>query len=316
MSVSKAHSNLSLSGNWQDAGDTLNAFLVAGFRLEYARLPGTHRDHLHVHSSTLCVVALADEADILHDQVTWLAWARTSDPALTLKAYQAGARAVFPPETPPELLVRALAQIAEPPVLTEHPEGHRRYERGDLIFLEVDSALEVIDGVLATMMIHKDGAEVLLGLSGAGQILIAHPDDECHIQFLAHTPTTVHIQPWGQIVHRPDFPEKLRARLQQMEGWAAMQARPHLDQRLLGILGLLAEQFGKPCDDGVLIDIRITHSHLAAAVGATRTTITRVLGDLRTTGKLTIVENGGKDCFCLCERNVNAPHHFYRVLRN
>ena len=60
-----------------------------------------------------------------------------------------------------------------------------------------------------------------------------------------------------------------------------MQSRPSVEQRLLGILHWIAEQFGRPDVDGTLIEIRVTHAQLAAAIGATRATVTRVLGTLR-----------------------------------
>ena len=99
----------------------------------------------------------------------------------------------------------------------------------------------------------------------------------------------------------------MRRRLQQLEAWAAMQARPHLDQRVLGLLSLLAEQFGRPHPQGTLIDVRITHAQLAAAAGATRTTITRTLGDLRTRGLLATVGSG--EAQRLCPREPEAAHH-------
>lgn len=37
-------------------------------------------------------------------------------------------------------------------------------------------------------MVHGVCAEVLLGLTEAGQILVVHPDDECFIQVLAYNP--------------------------------------------------------------------------------------------------------------------------------
>jgi CRP-like cAMP-binding protein len=52
------------------------------------------------------------------------------------------------------------------------------------------------------------------------------------------------MEPWEEAAGQPDFLAKLRARLQQMEGWAAMQARPSLQQRVMGLLGLLSDQFG------------------------------------------------------------------------
>lgn len=310
MSISEISANVSLSGRWEDAGETLHALLKAGLRLEFSSLllmDGVVPDE---HTKIVHLAALSDKTDLLSEQFTWLAWMRTNDPTLTLKAYQAGARAVFPPKTPPELLVQALLQMVEPASSQAvNSEPQRRYQRNDLIFLENDAVLEVVDGVVSTMMVHKDGTQVLLGLSGPGQILVAHPDDECYIQFLAHTPAAVSIQPWEQAVRKPDFSEKLRARLQQMEGWAAMQARPYLDQQILGILGLLAEQFGSPCEQGILINVRITHSNLAVAVGATRTTITRVLGELRVSGKLISLETDNGDCFCLCGEHTHLHHH-------
>lgn len=311
MSISEVFSNtLLLSGHWEDAGDTLYALLKAGFRLERSPFLLTKGAVVGEHAKMVHLVALSEKTDLLNEQFTWLAWVRTDDPALTLKAYQAGARAVFPSEMPAELLVQALVQMFENPSQpTNQDSSQRRYQRNDLIFLANDSVLEVVEGVVATMMVHKDGTQVLLGLSGPGQILVAHPDDECYIQFLAHTPATISIQRWEQAVRMPEFPEKLRARLQQMEGWAAMQARPYLDQQILGLLGLLAEQFGRQIEQGVLIDVRITHSNLAIALGATRTTITRVLGELRATGKLISIENGSGDYFCLCGENAHIHHH-------
>ncbi|MBK7450196.1 MAG: Crp/Fnr family transcriptional regulator [Anaerolineales bacterium] len=178
-----------------------------------------------------------------------------------------------------------------------------------MILLEADAVLHVEDGILATTMIHQDGVEVLLGLSGRGQIVVAHPDDNCHIQIVAHTEAKVQIEPWDAAASAPDFLAKLRARLQQMEGWAAMQARPSLQQRVLGLLGLLSEQFGAVSPQGTLIDVRITHGQLAAAVGATRTSITRVLSELRALGRVAMVSKDGEDLFCLVGQPEQHSHH-------
>ena len=87
-----------------------------------------------------------------------------------------------------------------------------------------------------------------------------------------------------------------------------MQARPSLPQRVLGILGLLAGQFGWVQEQGTLIDVRITHAQLASAVGSTRTSITRVLSELRDTGKIMIVSAQGEDRYCLCDKNLAEDH--------
>jgi CRP-like cAMP-binding protein len=294
---------LILSGDWRDAAEMTLALLQSGFRLEFA--PASVTD------AKPRLVAIARSEDFPLSVRGWLAWLRVDDPALTLAAYQHGARAVFPPDMPPSLLVQALlgldADLSEPGG-AERQSNQRQIRRGDPVFLEADTVLTIHEGILATMMVHSDGAEVLLGLTGAGQILVAHPDDECFIQVLAHTPAVVSCLPWEQAVLQPGFSEKLRTRLQRMEAWAAMQARPYLAQRVLGILSLLAEQFGAPHSDGIVIDLRLTHAQLAAAVGATRTTITRVLGELRAAGKLSADGSGRAERFVLC-RETELAHH-------
>ncbi|MBM4426837.1 MAG: Crp/Fnr family transcriptional regulator [Chloroflexi bacterium] len=242
----------------------------------------------------------------------WLAWDQTGNPQAISKAYQAGARAVFPKETSMNVILdtiqRTMGELLENRKDAK-PRAQRTYRRGELILLEADAVLHVEDGILATTMIHQDGVEVLLGLSGKGQIVVAHPDDNCHIQIVAHTEAKVQIEPWDVAAEQPDFLAKLRARLQQMEGWAAMQARPSLQQRVLGLLGLLSEQFGIASKQGVLIDVRITHGQLAAAVGATRTSITRVLSELRAQGRVSTVNKDGEDLFCLVEQPEHHSHY-------
>ena len=159
--------------------------------------------------------------------------------------------------------------------------------------------LDVQRGIIAQTMVHQDGAEVLLGLFGPQNMVVPHPEDTCYIQLVAHTDVIVRIRPWQVMNTEPDFVDRLRCRLQQMEAWAAMQARPHLDQRVLGILSLLAEQFGEPDENGELVNVRITHMQLASAVGTTRATVTRTLGDLKTQGRLLIVTTTDGERFCL-----------------
>lgn len=278
------------------------------FSLEYTLLFGT--DVSVTKSAGLTLVCI-ENSEILHPHSPWLAWDQTDDPTMISKAYQAGARAVFPKETPVEVIVvsiqRAMNELMQNRT-TPKERRQRTYRRGELILLEANAVLYVEDGILATTMIHQDGTEVLLGLSGKGQIVVAHPNDNCHIQIVAHTASKVQIEPWETAVESPDFSLKLKVRLQQIEGWAAMQARPSLPQRVLGILGLLAGQFGFVQEQGTLIDVRITHAQLASAVGSTRTSITRVLSELRDTGKIMIVSAQGEDRYCLRDKNLAEDH--------
>lgn len=278
--------------------------------LEYSLLIGADMSVTRNADLTLVLVE-ANELPVLPHS-PWLAWDQTGNPQVISKVYQAGARAVFPKGTSVQVVMetiqRVMGELADNKKGVK-PHAQRTYRRGELILLEADAVLHVEDGILATTMIHQDGVEVLLGLSGKGQIVVAHPDDNCHIQIIAHTEAKVKIEPWDVAADQADFLAKLRARLQQMEGWAAMQARPSLQQRVLGLLGLLSEQFGMHSQHGTLIDVRITHGQLAAAVGATRTSITRVLSELRAQGRVSTVNKDGEDLFCLVEQPEHHSHY-------
>jgi len=263
-------------------------------------------------AAPLALVALDDDAPTRpgtgadghgHPAAAWLAWNRDDSGAAAVAAYRAGAVAVLPAATTAAQLrdsvEHALARAGNGADPAGRGERRRRFRRGALIALERDAVLEVEAGVVAVTVVHDDGAEVLLGLHGPGETLVGHGPDGCGIRLLAHTETEVVLRRWTEASGDIHFPSRLAARLRRLEAWAAMQARPYLDQRLLGLLGLLAEQFGKPHPAGTVVDVRVTHAQLAAAVGATRTTVTRLLGELRARSLVTTVGAGAAERFCL-----------------
>ncbi|HEX2224098.1 MAG TPA: Crp/Fnr family transcriptional regulator [Thermoanaerobaculia bacterium] len=238
----------------------------------------------------------------------WIACGAGTDTASATAAYRAGALAVLPDDAPPDLvestvarLLATLNPLREAPRAVSPPRWQRRYRSGERILLDPEHALETQEGVIALTVLHEDGTEVLLGLYGPGQVLAGHPEDHCCIQLCAHTDAVIRVLPWTEAVARPGFADRLRDRLRLMEAWAAMQARPQIEQRLFGILSILAEQFGRATQRGTLIEVKVTHAQLASAVGATRTTVTRLLGRLRRRGLLSSVASSSGERFCLRE---------------
>lgn len=297
---------LLVRGDWSGALALLDPLYGAGYRLTLVAGDAPHGDPA-TRAPALALVALGagalpppDLAAGAGRATPWLGWDRHDDPGGALAALGAGALAVLPAGASGAILLQsvrnALAAVAPPP---KPLANERRYARDELIPLGREAVLEVVAGVVAQAVIHEDGTAVLLGLCGPGQLLVGHPDDGCCLHLVAHTDATVAVRPWAEAAAQPGFAARLRARLRQMETWSAAQARHYLDQRVLGILGLLAEQFGGQRDDGIAIEVRITHAQLAAAVGATRTTITRILGDLRGRGLLTTVGTGTGERFVL-----------------
>jgi len=293
----------------------LGSLDAAAIQLAADLLHATHTVTFSTRSSPADVVigVLNSRADLESwplDAQPWLAWNRTDEGALTAAAYQAGALAVLPaalsPATLRQTIENNLARLHQPSATAALPRAERAYQRADPIVLEHDVVVEVLNGIVALRATHYDGAEVLLSLCGPGHTLVYHPADSCNLQLAAHTDTRVRLKPWEQAVRAPEFAEQLRARLQQMEAWAAIQARPYLDQRVLGLLSLLAEQFGEPHPEGTLVNVRLTHAQLASAASATRATITRTLGDLKTRGHLLTQGAGEAERFIIRQREAST----------
>ncbi|MCA9261295.1 MAG: Crp/Fnr family transcriptional regulator [Planctomycetales bacterium] len=57
-------------------------------------------------------------------------------------------------------------------------------------------------------------------------------------------------------------------------------------ERLTHLLLELAERYGRPVDDGVELTIKLSHQDLASIIGSTRETVTVVLGEMQSEGKL------------------------------
>ena len=66
----------------------------------------------------------------------------------------------------------------------------------------------------------------------------------------------------------------------------AIAQLPRVEQRVLGMLWLLADRWGRVTPQGVLVPVRLTHEALGNLVGARRPTVTLALADLQETGNV------------------------------
>ncbi len=236
--------------------------------------------------------------------VPWLVFPTRRAPGMARKAYELGALAVLPPDAPTELILEAVRRVLDLREVAATPEAvpglERRFKAGDFISVPEGSLVEVVEGIVAQTVIHHDGTEALVGLHGQGQILVRHPTEAC-LQLHAHSPATIRVRTGSESALDSRTVARLRQRVVQTEAWIAMQARPSMEQRLLGILSLLADEFGRDLPEGRLIDLRLTHFQLASAIGATRTTITRLLSQLRRRRIVTTLTTQGGERFCLSD---------------
>jgi CRP/FNR family transcriptional regulator, global nitrogen regulator len=80
----------------------------------------------------------------------------------------------------------------------------------------------------------------------------------------------------------------LSSRILQTETMIETLTHRDMSSRLVSFLLVLCRDFGVPGGEGITIDLRLSHQAIAEAIGSTRVTITRLLGDLRQDGLLQI----------------------------
>ena len=80
----------------------------------------------------------------------------------------------------------------------------------------------------------------------------------------------------------------LSTRILQTETMIETLTHRDMSSRLESFLLVLCRDFGVPEEKGITIDLRLSHQAIAEAIGSTRVTITRLLGDLRNIGLLQI----------------------------
>jgi hypothetical protein len=270
---------LAYRGRQEHLGLVLNLLSNPGLKIEF--LDEEQRPDI--------TLAAIDSLPETVPEGTWLALNMSDDKAIQDAVYTLGAVAVLGPEVERKVFLAAIHNVVR--AGTDHKAAGTsprlfRSPRGTPIRLEDDRVLYIKKGIVRCGSIHPDGSETLIGFFGEGDVLISHQTGHCHMEMIAHTTTLSEIIPWRQAIHREGFHKRLEHRLCWMEAWAAIQARGALDERMVGILGLLAERFSKPHEGGRLLTLKITHEQLAGALGANRTTITRLLGTLRKEGRL------------------------------
>jgi CRP-like cAMP-binding protein len=84
--------------------------------------------------------------------------------------------------------------------------------------------------------------------------------------------------------------DALSQRHRQSQALLALLGLRRVEERVRGFLELLASEYGQPCEQGLLLDLRLTHQDMAGALATTRVTVTRVLGLLREQGWLQLDE--------------------------
>lgn len=178
------------------------------------------------------------------------------------------------------------------------------FERGKTIFFPGDPAERVyflLRGAVKLSRVYEAGEEITVALLrensvfGVLSLITGHRSDRFY-HAVAFTPVELLSIPIEQVEKAlKENPELcmlmlrgLSSRILQTEMMIETLAHRDMGSRLVSFLLILCRDFGIPTGDGVTIDLKLSHQAIAEAIGSTRVTVTRLLGDLRNDGMISI----------------------------
>lgn len=159
------------------------------------------------------------------------------------------------------------------------------YSSGQTIQMSAHEVWVVCRGVVQLSTLYDNGEEALLGLAGPSMpfglsLTLIRP-----YQAMALSDVDLMRLNLSEVEQSPTLSQgifrHLNRRLRQTEAILAMVGHRRVEDRLRHLILLLKQEFGQPVATGTRISIRLTHQQLANAIGATRVTVTRLLGQLQ-----------------------------------
>lgn len=172
------------------------------------------------------------------------------------------------------------------------------YQRTSLIQLNGGSSVPllrnhlwlVVRGMVKLGCVTIHGDEVLLGLAGPNELFgesLAGPEAyeaitlcDCDLLCLPH----------GELEQQaslgPALVQAISQRQRQSQALLALMGLRRVEDRVRGFLELLALDYGVACAQGLRLTPKLTHNEIASALGTTRVTVTRIIGQLKDSGWL------------------------------
>lgn len=193
-------------------------------------------------------------------------------------------------DNPLAAVFRKMASGAFPPVL-------ENFDRGKTIFFPGDPAERVyflVKGAVKLSRVYEAGEEITVALLrensvfGVLSLITGHRSDRFY-HAVAFTPVELLSVPIEQVEKalKEDVDlsmlmlRGLSSRILQTEMMIETLAHRDMGSRLVSFLLILCRDFGVPSSDGITVDLKLSHQAIAEAIGSTRVTVTRLLGDLR-----------------------------------
>lgn len=176
----------------------------------------------------------------------------------------------------------------------DSPEGRRLhfYDKSEQIPLVDEGVWQVYRGTTQLSQLSISGEEILLGWAQPSAFFglwFTHLDS-----YQAKALSEVYLK-WYSLSEIDSSPQlahmvlqQVTRRLRQTEALLAIAGLKRVEERLLQLLGLLKQEMGQSINEGTRLTVRLTHQNMANAIGTTRVTVTRLLGDFQKQGLISL----------------------------
>lgn len=159
------------------------------------------------------------------------------------------------------------------------------YAKGQVIPLDDSSFCQIYKGIVQLSRLGKNNKEVIVGWLSPNHVFGITNNlmsSQSH-RLLAMTDVYVGMYRSQDISRDPQLAKRLVAELSyhllKTEQMVTINSVKKIETRLKGLLTLLRDEVGHPVEQGIRLTARFTHKNLADAIGTTRVTITRILGE-------------------------------------
>ncbi|HIK36687.1 MAG: Crp/Fnr family transcriptional regulator [Geminocystis sp.] len=173
------------------------------------------------------------------------------------------------------------------------PVANRRlhfYEKAEEIPLPPQGVWQVSRGIVQLYSVNRRGEETVLGWAQPGNFFGSWFTNLRNLQ--ARALSEVYLQWFSQpeLLENPLLCQQVLresiTRIRQSEQLLVIASLKRVEHKLIRLLKLLAQYLGEKEETNAhtVIPVRITHQMMASAIGTTRVTVTRLLGELQKKG--------------------------------
>ena len=164
------------------------------------------------------------------------------------------------------------------------------YEKGENIPLVSQGVWQVYRGFVQLSQFSSQGSEILLGWMQPPSFFGLWFTDAESYQAKALSEIYLKWYDLSEIENSPHLPQLMLTQvvrqMRQTEALLAIAGLRRVEERLQELLKLLKQELGEPLAEGTRLPVRLTHQNIANAIGTTRVTVTRLLGEFQREGAI------------------------------